>query len=117
MIGDLTMFPGMGGMDPRKMKMMMKQLGIKNEELNVKKVIFELEDKKLIIDDPQVSAIDMQGQKTYTVIGNAREEAGEIPKEDIKMVAEQTSVSEEEAKKTLEENDGDIAEAISKLKK
>jgi len=111
------MFPGMGGMDPRKMKMMMKQLGIKNEELNVKKVIFELEDKKLIIDDPQVSAIDMQGQKTYTVIGNAREEAGEIPKEDIKMVAEQTSVSEEEAKKTLEENNGVIAEAISKLKK
>jgi len=111
------MFPGMGGMDPRKMKMMMKQLGIKNEELNVKKVIFELEDKKLIIDDPQVSAIDMQGQKTYTVIGNAREEAGEIPKEDIKMVAEQTSVSEEESKKALEENDGDIAEAINKLKK
>ena len=111
------MFPGMGGMDPRKMKMMMKQLGIKNEELNVKKVIFELEDKKLIIDDPQVSAIDMQGQKTYTVIGNAREEAGELPEEDIKMVAEQTSVSEEEAKKALEENDGDIAEAISKLKK
>jgi len=107
----------MGGMDPRKMKMMMKQLGIKNEELNVKKVIFELEDKKLIIDDPQVSAIDMQGQKTYTVIGNAREEAGEIPKEDIKMVAEQTSVSEEESKKALEENDGDIAEAINKLKK
>ena len=111
------MFPGMGGMDPRKMKMMMKQLGIKNEDLNVKKVIFELEDKKLIIDDPQVSAIDMQGQKTYTVIGKAREEAGEIPKEDIKMVAEQTSVSEEEAKKALEESDGDIAEAISKLKK
>ena len=111
------MFPGMGGMDPRKMKMMMKQLGIKNEELNVKKVIFELEDKKLIIDDPQVSAIDMQGQKTYTVIGNAREEAGELPEEDIKMVAEQTNVSEKEAKKALEENDGDIAEAINKLKK
>ena len=80
------MFPGMGGMDPRKMKMMMKQLGIKNEDINVKKVIFELEDKKLIIDDPQVSAIDMQGQKTYTVIGNAREEAGEIPKEDILLM-------------------------------
>ena len=110
------MFPGMGGMDPRKMKMMMKQLGIKNEDLNVKRVIFELEDKKLIINDPQVSAIDMQGQKTYTVIGKAIEEANGIPKEDITMVAEQASVSEEEAKKALEETDGDIAEAISKLK-
>ena len=110
------MFPGMGGMDPRKMKMMMKQLGIKNEDLNVKRVIFELEDKKLIIDEPQVSAIDMQGQKTYTVIGKAIEESNGVPEEDIKMVAEQASVSEEEAKKALEETDGDIAEAISKLK-
>ncbi len=110
------MFPGMGGLDPRKMKMMMKQLGIKSEEIDAKRVIFELENGKLIIDNPQVSAIDMQGQKTYTVVGNAREEKG-VPSEDVKMVAEQAKVSEKEATKALEENDGDIAEAISKLKK
>ncbi|MCR4335332.1 MAG: nascent polypeptide-associated complex protein [archaeon] len=111
------MFPGMGGMDPRKMKMMMKQLGIKNEDIDAKRVIFELENGRLIIDNPQVSAIDMQGQKTYTVMGEAREEQGGIPEEDIKMVCEQAGVSEEEAKTALEEADGDIAEAISKLKK
>ena len=110
------MFPGMGGMDPRKMKMMMKQLGIKSEEIDAKRVIFELENGKLIIDNPQVSAIDMQGQKTYTVVGTASEEKG-VPSEDVKMVAEQAGVSEEDATKALEENDGDIAETISKLKK
>jgi len=110
------MFPGMGGMDPRKMKMMMKQLGIKSEDIDAKRVIFELENGKLVIDNPQVSAIDMQGQKTYTVMGEARKESAGIPEEDIKMVCEQAGVSEEEAKKALEEADGDIAEAISKLK-
>ena len=110
------MFPGMGGMDPRKMKMMMKQLGIKSEEIDAKRVIFELENGRLVIENPQVSAIEMQGQKTYTVSGEARQEEGGIPGEDVKMVAEQASVSEEEARKALEESEGDIAEAIVKLK-
>ncbi len=107
----------MGGMDPKKMKMMMKQLGIKSEEIDAKRVIFELENGKLVIDNPQVSAIDMQGQKTYTVMGEAKEESGGVPEADVKMVAEQASVSEEEAKTALEEADGDIAAAIDQLKK
>jgi nascent polypeptide-associated complex subunit alpha len=108
-------FPGMGGMDPRRMKMLMKQMGIKNEEIDAKRVIFELDGKRLVIENPSVSAIEMQGQKTYTVAGNAKEESS-IPEEDIKMVSEQASVSAEEAKKSLEETNGDIAEAIAKLK-
>src|SRR3989344_6523675 len=111
--GDLTMFPGMGGMDPRRMKMMMKQMGIKQEDINATRVIFELENGKIIIENPTVSAIEMQGQKTYTVTGNAVEEKT-IPEEDVKMVAEQAKVSEKNARKALEESDGDIAEAISK---
>jgi nascent polypeptide-associated complex subunit alpha len=106
------MFPG--GMNPKNMGRMMKQLGIKNDELNASKVIIELEGKKLIFENPQVQLMEMQGQKTYTVIGNPKEES-EIPKEDVQMVAEQSGKSEEEAKKALEENDGDIAEAIASL--
>ncbi len=114
-IGD-KMMPGLGGLDPRQMKRMMQQLGLKQEELNVKKVIFELEGKKLVIENPQVSAIEMQGKKTYTVMGEAKEEAS-IPEEDIKMVSEQAKVSGEKARESLEESSGDIAEAIAKLKK
>ena len=110
------MLPGLGGMNPAQMKKMMNQLGIKSEDLDVKRVVFELEGKKLVINNPQVNVINMQGTKTYSVMGDAQEEAGELPNEDIQMVAEQASVSQEEAKKALEEANGDLAEAISKLK-
>ena len=111
------MLPGMGKINPAQMQAMMKQFGIKSEPLNAKRVIFELENKKLVIDNPNVTAVDMQGQKTYQVIGEAREESAGVPEEDIKMVAEQAGVSEEEAKAELEKTDGDIAQAITNLKK
>lgn len=107
----------MGKINPRQMQAMMKQFGIKSEELDAERVIFELKDKRLVIEDPTVQAIDMQGQKTYTVMGEAKEEDRGIPEEDVKMVAEQTGKSEEDAKKALEESNGDIAKAIMKLKK
>ena len=115
------MFPGLGGMDPRKMKAMMRQLGIKSEDIDTKRVVFELGNgNRLVVDEPQVSAVDLGGQKTYTVIGKARTEAGEgadaIPESDVEMVAQQAKVSKEDAKAALEETNGDIAEAIEKLK-
>ena len=105
----------MPGMNPAQMKRMMKQLGMKSEELEVKRVVFELENGKLILESPQVTSIEVQGQKTYTVLGTETKETG-IPEEDVKMVADQTGKSEEEAKKALEEANGDLAEAITKLK-
>lgn len=107
------MFPG--GMNPRNMGRMMRQMGIKNEEINATKVIIETEGKKLVFDNPSVQLMEMQGQKTYTVIGNPVEEK-EIPSDDIEMVMQQASVNEDVAKKALEDCDGDIAEAILKLK-
>ena len=118
------MFPGLGGMDPRKMKQMMRQLGIKSEDIDAERVIIELKDSsKLIFENPQVSAIDLGGQKTYTIIGKPKEEggsggtdaAGGIPESDVEMVAGQAKVSKEKARKALEETGGDIAEAIQKL--
>ncbi|MEI7962190.1 MAG: nascent polypeptide-associated complex protein [archaeon] len=109
------MFPG--GVNPKQMGQMMKRFGIKNEEIDAKEVVITLNSgKKLIIESPQVQAIEMQGTKTYTVAGKAREESG-VPEDDILMVAEQTGASKEEAKKVLEENGGDIAAAIITLKK
>ena len=106
------MFPG--GMNPKNMGRMMKQMGIKNEDIPATKVTIETDGKKLVFDKPQVQLMEMQGQKTYTIIGTPVEESS-IPSEDIDMVAEQANVSKEDAKKALEENDGDIAETISKL--
>ncbi|MBS3058922.1 MAG: nascent polypeptide-associated complex protein [Candidatus Diapherotrites archaeon] len=111
------MFPGMGRINPKQMAQMMRQMGIKTEELEAERVIFELKGKKLVIENPNVTAMDIQGQKTYTVMGTAKEESKGFPEEDIEMVAEQANVSKEKAKKALEKNDGDIAAAIASLKK
>lgn len=115
------MFPGMG--DPRQMKKMMQQLGIKTEEIAAKKVILELEGGgKLVFDAPQITAVNMGAQKMYSLMGNPREEKAaigsiEIPAEDIEMVAGQTGASKAQAKKALEKHQGDLAEAIAELKK
>ncbi len=113
------MIPGLGGMNPAQMKAMMKQFGIKSDELDVKSVIIETNDgKKIIFDSPQVTAIDMKGQKTYTIAGESREEGTgtTISEEDIELVMDQTNCSHEDALSALEESNGDLAAAISSLK-
>jgi nascent polypeptide-associated complex subunit alpha len=108
------MFPG--GVNPKQMGQMMKKFGIKNEEIDAKQVVILLNSgKKLVIDNPQVQSIEMQGNKTYTIAGNAREESG-VPDEDVTMVAESAGVSKEKAKEALTKSNGDIAAAIIALK-
>lgn len=108
-----------GGINPGQMKSMMKQMGIKQEEVNALRVILECEDRKIVIEPANVQKITMQGQVSWQVTGEAREETREegISEEDIKMVAEKSGKTSEEAKKVLEECGGDIAEAILKLSK
>ena len=109
------MFPGRG-IDPRQMQKMMKQMGIKSEEIEAERVIIESKNKKIIIEEPNVTAIDMQGQKTYTIMGKTREESMGIPKEDIEMVMKQADVDTKKAEAALKKCEGDIAEAILSLK-
>ena len=110
------MIPGMGGMDPKQMAKMMKQMGIDTTTINAKKVIIELEEKTLEIANPQVVKVSMQGQDTFQVSGEYKE-ISKISEEDVKMVASSSGASEDEAKKALEESGGDIAQAILKLQK
>jgi nascent polypeptide-associated complex subunit alpha len=108
------------GMNPRDMQKAMKRLGIKQEELDATEVIIKTSDKEIIIQNPQVSKVNMMGQETYQVIGQAEERPistePEINHEDIKTVMEQTGVTEERAKEAIENNDNDLAKAIMALK-
>ena len=112
------MMPGGRG-GSKQMKRMMKKMGMESEDIDAEKVIIETSEKKLVFDDAQVVKMKVQGQSMFQVVGEPREEALEgkvlIPDEDVKMVAERTGVSEEEARKALEESDGEPAEAIIKL--
>ncbi|MBS3090030.1 nascent polypeptide-associated complex protein [Candidatus Pacearchaeota archaeon] len=106
-----------GGINPGQMKAMMKQMGIKQEEVEVERVIIEGREKRIVIEPANVQKITMQGQDSWQVTGTTREETAEtgISEEDIVMVSEKTGKSKEAAKKALEETDGDIAESILKL--
>ncbi|MCH7568366.1 MAG: nascent polypeptide-associated complex protein [Nanoarchaeota archaeon] len=107
------MFPGLGGMNPKKMQGMMKQLGIKQEEVEARRVVIERDEGNIIIENPNVVKIEMQGQESWQITGNVIEEVG-ISEEDIKLVMEKTGKSEKEVRKILDETK-DIAEAIVKL--
>jgi len=110
------MFPGIGGLDPKKMQAVMKQMGIAQEEIDANRVIIETDDKNIIINNPSVTKINMQGQESFQISGDVSEEAeGDKSEEDIKMIVEKTGCSEEEAKKALDEAEGDLAEALISL--
>lgn len=109
------MFPGV---DPRQMQGMLKKMGISQEDIDASRVIIEKTDNsRIIIDNPTVTKIKMQGQESFQITGDISEEEGEleIPEEDIQTVVEKTGVSKKIAKETLEKNNGDLAETILEL--
>jgi len=108
------MFPGV---DPRQMQGMLKKMGISQEDVDASRVIIEKSDgDKIIIENPSVQKIKMQGQETFQIAGDIHEESGEtkISEEDIQTIVEKTGVSKKKAKETLEKT-GDLAEAILEL--
>lgn len=104
-----------GGMDPKKMQAMMRQMGIKSEDIDALKVTIEASDgTTIIIEQPQVTKITMQGQSSFQIAGNIKtREKSSV--DDLKLIMEQTGCSEEEAKSALENAGGDIAQAIVTL--
>lgn len=111
-------------MNPREARRMMDRMGINaNEMPEIKEVIMRMEDKELVIINPVVTALNFQGQKMYQVIGERTEERSlsssvteasrpKIPDEDVQLVSTQAGVSIEEARRALEETNGDLAQAI-----
>ena len=121
----------MARMDSRRARRMMNQMGMKMDELgDIKRVILQGDKREIVIEGPQVTSINVQGTKMYQIAGgreterkpdttpeSAKEESApqNIPEEDILLVAQQANVSIDVARRALEENDGDLAQAIIKL--
>jgi nascent polypeptide-associated complex subunit alpha len=103
-------------MNPRQIKKMMRQMGMEMEEINAEEVIIKLQDSEIVIQNPSINVITAKNQKTYQIMGEEKV-IQKIPSEDIKLVAMQAGVSEEEARKALEKTGGDLAEAITILSK
>jgi len=110
------MFPGL---NPKKMQAMMKQMGIAQEEIASSQVIIKkIDDSEIIIKNPSVVKIKMQGQETFQISGDIQEEnqSPEISEEDVKTIIEKTNCTEEQAKSSLEKTN-DLAESILELSK
>lgn len=111
----------MPNIDPRTLKTMMSRMGIKSNEIPALRVIIEGADKDIIIEDPQVVSIEAQGSVSFQISGNIVEKEKsqkiEISQDDINTVKEQTGINDDQkVRSVLEETNGDIAEAIMKLK-
>jgi len=108
------------GMNPRAMKQAMKRMGIQQQDIEATEVIIKTPDKEIVITNPQVAKVNMMGQQTYQVIGEAEERSiskePEINEEDVKTVMEQTGADENKAKEAIEKHQGDLAAAIMELK-
>lgn len=113
-------------MNPREQRRMMQRMGMNMDSVaDVQQVIIRTATKDIVIDEPEVAILQVQGQKMYQVIGgqvsehapSARGASGAPAKptftqEDVQLVADQTGKSLEKAKEALIEADGDLAKAI-----
>lgn len=106
--------------NPREAKRMMQRMGMSMDSIpEVNQVIVKTATKDIIIDEPEVAILNMQGQRVYQVMGGTVSEKASVvtrklavPDEDAQLVAGQTGKSVEEARKALEESGGDLAKAI-----
>ncbi|MBS3084343.1 nascent polypeptide-associated complex protein [Candidatus Pacearchaeota archaeon] len=106
-----------GGINPREMQGMMKKMGISQDEIDAQKVTIEKKDGTLIIiKNPSVMEIKMQGNRSFQISGEIEEKSKEveISPEDIKIVMEKTGCSKKEVKEALLKTK-DLAEAILEL--
>jgi nascent polypeptide-associated complex subunit alpha len=113
-------------MNPREQRRMMQRMGMNMDSVpDVQQVIIRTSGKDIVIDEPEVAILQVQGQKMYQVIGgqvseqapSQRQAAGKaaaptFSQEDVQLVADQTGKSLEKAKEALEECQGDLAKAI-----
>ncbi len=100
---------------------MMQRMGLSMGEMpDVQEVIFKTSNKEIVVENPQVATLDLHGQKIFQVSGERIVERAvekepakiAIPEEDVRLVADQTGKSVKEAKRALEETEGDLAKAI-----
>lgn len=128
-----------GGMDPKKMKALMRQMGIEQEEMRgVIEVIIRTRTKDLVFKEPSVVEVRAQGNRSFQISGTPQErppgatpaaaapagrakaeekapEPSEFPEDDVRLVMEQASCSRERALAALRNCDGSPAEAILSL--
>lgn len=119
-------------MNPRELQRQLRQLkklGMKIEQIdNVKRASIELNDKRLVIESPEVFVVEFGGQKMFYITAQSileepialQQPLGtesargpvSVTDDDVRFVAEYTGVTIEEAREAIMKTGGDIAKAI-----
>jgi nascent polypeptide-associated complex subunit alpha len=114
-----------GGRDAMRM---MQKMGMKVDEVaNVSQVIIRTDSRNIVIEEPSVTMVTVQGQAMYQIAGGRISEealalAPQLPSTtspsdaDVQLVAQQTGKSTEESRIALAQAGGDLAKAILTLK-
>jgi nascent polypeptide-associated complex subunit alpha len=126
------MMPG-GPRNERQMQMMMRRMGMTTEPIEgVDEVLIRTKESEIVLLNPEVTILTIQGVRTYQVVGTpttrARTRDGAAPggtvapaapagppEEDIALVMEQAGVERDEAVQALRQAGGEPAEAIMKV--
>ena len=103
---------------------MMQKMGMKMDEIpEVSAVIIKTATKDIVIEEPSVTAINIQGQTMYQIAGGRVSETQPQPsgpimsaEADVQIVVQQTGASAGDATRALVETGGDLAKAILSLK-
>ncbi len=115
-----------GAPQGRDAKRMMEKMGMKMDQIDgVTEVLIRTPTREIVIEEPVVTSVVVQGQKMYQIAGGSTHErspttepaSAETLEDDIKLVASQTGKTLDEARAALKDSGGNLAEAIVKLKK
>ena len=115
-----------GAPQGRDAKRMMEKMGMKMDQIDgVTEVLIRTPTREIVIEEPAVTSVVVQGQKMYQIAGGSiheRSPTTELPpaetlEDDVKLVAGQTGKTLDEARAALKDSGGNLAEAIVKLKK
>ena len=114
------MIPNMA-FNSRQMKQLMKQLGMKQEEIDAQKVLIIMKDKKIVFENPSVVKVNMMGEESFQIVGDYRfedntghnSEDNSEHKEDNKVYKEDNienniNVENDKANKPYEPTEDDI---------
>ncbi len=116
----------------RSMERQMRRMGVDFQQLDgVTEVLIRLQDKEIVLTEPQVLMMQAQGDNIYQIVGASEERAitsstevtdratktavQTFTEEDVQLVASQANVSEDEARAALKASEGNLAKAIIAL--
>jgi nascent polypeptide-associated complex subunit alpha len=106
-------------LNSRELAKAMQRMGVQQQEIDAQEVIIRCADKDIVIQNPSVAKVNMMGQESWQVTGNAVEKSRssepDIKEEDIQTVMEQTGASHDKALEAIKASKGDLAQAILAL--